>query len=617
MNGQYMRTLPVALAVALLTTLTNPDLTVARAGESEQASADLQGYVGSWNVNGQRLSLKMQRGVVLGVWAAGGGFEAVPVPGQNYLQGTWRQGRSSGGFFLKLSADAMQLENLGWYGAQRSGRNEFRWTGRRVGPRPKIEDVPSKPLPVQRPQEPSVVIVGKEFQLRPGVSVLANWDSSWQLVELVGPAAGTTSELRQYNVVRHGRRGDSHYTVAANQIIPIIEPDAIKVLPSNPENIMDQIAGYYYGISGKVDKAAAKHLILQSSTDGNPLGRMWEAVCHYQGRCGFRKDEDLAQKIATGVIDQIITQSKQGDVNALYLWGVALHNGLGVDQDKAAAVEAWQTALDTGSSLPATWLAWLKGNNGEWSDAFRLRLRAALAGNVVAITALGEMYDDLNQSELALRYFSKSAGLGEPTAMFTLGVKHSQRNEVARAAELYRAAAEAGSPAAMNNLGSLYLNGKGVEKDLDEAERWFLRSVELGNRNAAHNLGVLHHSAERYDKAVVWWRRAAEAGHPAAMNNYGMMLFDGTGVVRDRDEGEKWLAKAAKAGVQEARNYFSARDNAAASYGDAAYGIGSGTQSDYSKMEYELRKQNLKMRQQFNQNLPGFQQIPPHAIGIR
>ncbi|MGV9336620.1 tetratricopeptide repeat protein [Nocardia sp. NPDC003726] len=60
--------------------------------------------------------------------------------------------------------------------------------------------------------------------------------------------------------------------------------------------------------------------------------------------------------------------------------------------------------------------------------------------------------------------------------------------------------------------------------DIDEAELWYRRAVEAGNRDAMNNLGVL--LAERGDlgEAELWYRRAAEAGNRDAMNNLGVLL---------------------------------------------------------------------------------------------
>ena len=53
-----------------------------------------------------------------------------------------------------------------------------------------------------------------------------------------------------------------------------------------------------------------------------------------------------------------------------------------------------------------------------------------------------------------------------------------------------RAQAEQGDATAQYNLGVCYANGKGVEKDAEEAVKWYHKAAEQGNARAQYNLGV-------------------------------------------------------------------------------------------------------------------------------
>jgi hypothetical protein len=67
----------------------------------------------------------------------------------------------------------------------------------------------------------------------------------------------------------------------------------------------------------------------------------------------------------------------------------------------------------------------------------------------------------------------------------------------------------------------MYVNGEGVEKDMNQA-------VEL-------------------------FKKAAEQGHVDAQNNLGAMYFTGEGVNRDEKEAIKWFEKAASQGNSDAQ----------------------------------------------------------------
>ena len=54
-----------------------------------------------------------------------------------------------------------------------------------------------------------------------------------------------------------------------------------------------------------------------------------------------------------------------------------------------------------------------------------------------------------------------------------------------------RLAAEQGLTEAEYNMGCFYRTGRGVQRDVDEARRWFSRAAAKGFENAAINLACL------------------------------------------------------------------------------------------------------------------------------
>ena len=86
---------------------------------------------------------------------------------------------------------------------------------------------------------------------------------------------------------------------------------------------------------------------------------------------------------------------------------------------------------------------------------------------------------------------------------------------------LYRRATEEKDADAQKELGNCYYFGRGIEKNLEEAAKW--------------------------------WRRAAEQGHPGAQKNLGDCYFDGEGVKKDIKEAAKWWRRAAAQGVETAK----------------------------------------------------------------
>jgi hypothetical protein len=117
--------------------------------------------------------------------------------------------------------------------------------------------------------------------------------------------------------------------------------------------------------------------------------------------------------------------------------------------------------------------------------------------------------------------------------------------------------AEAQNPTAQYLVGGLYLIGKGVPQDPDEARKWLVRAAQNGHGEAAMALGDI--AARGFGvkadpaQALVWYRRAAEQGVAAAQNNLGIAMASGKGTSRDLKGAVVWLERAGKQGNVEAQ----------------------------------------------------------------
>ena len=73
-------------------------------------------------------------------------------------------------------------------------------------------------------------------------------------------------------------------------------------------------------------------------------------------------------------------------------------------------------------------------------------------------------------------------------ADYNKGVDAYERGDYATALREWTPLAEQGDPVAQHALGWMYANGKGVEKNLTEAMKWYRKAAEQGNENALNNL---------------------------------------------------------------------------------------------------------------------------------
>jgi TPR repeat protein len=161
-----------------------------------------------------------------------------------------------------------------------------------------------------------------------------------------------------------------------------------------------------------------------------------------------------------------------------------------------------------------------------------------------------------NSPQKAVQLFLKAAEIGSLEAKWNLGLIYKDGIGVERnmeeARRWFEVAAGNGHPLAQYNLGLMYLIGSGGESDLSKSIEYFTMSAEAGNPDAAFGLGELYLIGDAVtkseEKALNWFMVAAEAGHPRAQSNLGTFYIEGIGVEKNEQEAFKWFNKAAQIG---------------------------------------------------------------------
>ena len=116
------------------------------------------------------------------------------------------------------------------------------------------------------------------------------------------------------------------------------------------------------------------------------------------------------------------------------------------------------------------------------------------------------------------------------------------------ATKIFKSLAEKGDPNAMNNYAFSCLLGRGVKKNLEEAESWMWKAIWKGNIHAAASYGqlVLENTFTKYSMTMGLWLCfwAADYGESGAMNDIGLCYEEGMGVKRDFDKAFEWFKKS-------------------------------------------------------------------------
>ena len=69
-------------------------------------------------------------------------------------------------------------------------------------------------------------------------------------------------------------------------------------------------------------------------------------------------------------------------------------------------------------------------------------------------------------------------------------------------------------------LGNMYVRAQGVERDLDEAFKWFMKGAELGHSGCQYTVGGFYLKGYSVEKNLVeakkWYEKAMEQGDEQA-----------------------------------------------------------------------------------------------------
>lgn len=109
-----------------------------------------------------------------------------------------------------------------------------------------------------------------------------------------------------------------------------------------------------------------------------------------------------------------------------------------------------------------------------------------------------------------------------PQDFYQLGIYYGspQENQPALAIDNLQKAATSGHLKAMYALGWMYYFGKGVDKDYEQARRFFQQAADQQLPEAQHMLGILYSEGKGVkmdrDKAFQWMVKAAKNGNKSA-----------------------------------------------------------------------------------------------------
>lgn len=236
--------------------------------------------------------------------------------------------------------------------------------------------------------------------------------------------------------------------------------------------------------------------------------------------------------------------------------------------------------------------------NGEGGVGFNIKeaekwiKKAADQNNAVAQYQLGMLYYNFSEQNgrdynKAFKYFEKSAKQGDAKACYMLGLCYyygrGEKADPARGLVWIKKAANASVPSAQYFMGYACEEGlPGVSKSAEEAAKWYHKAGMNQYKDAYYKLGVCYdeglgvernpNEAERYFMAAAkasddvyknnpndpmiglkvltaYLEKDANSGDPHAQLRYGNVLYYGIDRPQDQRQGIEWIRKAAAQGL--------------------------------------------------------------------
>lgn len=238
----------------------------------------------------------------------------------------------------------------------------------------------------------------------------------------------------------------------------------------------------------------------------------------------------------------------------------------------AKGVEYYQLGAKNGSDGAMIQLANLyingRGVETNYQKALQLRADATLgllqlaeAGDAAAQCRLGcNLADGIGVSanaKVGYNWIKKAADQGYVPAYYRMGIQNyygygGVEKNYDEAFRYFQRAAAKNHPNALYCLAVCYKNGDGIERNERLAFVNFLRGAELGDKDAMFGVACAYQDGNgtdtNYREALKWYKKCADLGNLRAQNNIGSMYENGQGVVADNAEAFKWYLKAANGG---------------------------------------------------------------------
>jgi len=223
--------------------------------------------------------------------------------------------------------------------------------------------------------------------------------------------------------------------------------------------------------------------------------------------------------------------------------------------EKAAAAGNIKAMLNLGDIYRG-----LYGMQPNYDKAINFYIKAAGLGSIEAEYQIAKLINnnlvDQNKSAVNIKSIinslKKAANAGNLDAIVAVGDYYMQQPNINLAIEYYNKAAQHNFAPALSRLGLIYFNGEGVQQNYQTAMEFFNRAAALGNTTAEYYLGEMHRRGlgvnKNHEAASFWYNKAAAKDFPKSAVRLADLYFAGKGVPADIYKAIELYKKSAASG---------------------------------------------------------------------
>ncbi|SMN15827.1 hypothetical protein CRYPA_1809 [uncultured Candidatus Thioglobus sp.] len=239
--------------------------------------------------------------------------------------------------------------------------------------------------------------------------------------------------------------------------------------------------------------------------------------------------EETSELSSELLLTKLEKSAKSGDARSQFSLANMYHNGIGVKTDEKLAFYWYTRVAEQGFASAQFNIA-----NGYYHGIGTNK--------------------NLNK---ALLWYEKSAEQDFVAAQYNLAVMYRQGegSEVnnQEAFRWYQRAAQLGYGVAQLTLAKLYDEGVGVEQSDALAQVWYLRAANQLDPEAQFYLAEFYQQRNNFSQSVFYYRKSANQGYVRSQFALAMNLFEGIGVIENKDKAQQLFLNAAESGHVEAQ----------------------------------------------------------------